>query len=60
MLIENPRKLIEFLAPGKTDKLTITGIEGELIKISSESGLVLYFDLKNQKLLGATGKKDFE
>ncbi len=56
LLIENPRKLIEFLAPSKTGKLTITGKEGELIQISSESGLVLHFDLKNQKLLGSTGK----
>jgi hypothetical protein len=56
LLIENPRKLIEFLASGKTGKLTITGKEGELIQISSESGLVLYFDLRNQQLLGANGK----
>jgi hypothetical protein len=54
LLIETPRKLIEFLAPSKSGNLTITGKEGDMVIISSQSGQILYFDLKNKKLLDST------
>jgi hypothetical protein len=59
VLIENPRQLIEFLPQGKVGNLVIKNKEGDLLKIFGESNQDFYFELKNFRLLDASGKDIF-
>jgi hypothetical protein len=53
LLIENPRALKKFLAPIKTGMLTIVRKDGDILLISSQSGLTLHFDLQKLTMLEA-------